>query len=442
MNPGARPILEPPSALSRPAVIFGLVWSVVVLLFLVSLLREGMALELKTALLVGGSIVGYFYVEHFFGFSKDGVMRRVVLPPPEIYQRQVVYLQRLKRTLLVVWGTGVLLTVIIQRGFPLLWGLIGDPRGYADFGIPTLNGGLVALYIILTLLSFHDYLASGQRRFAIHTLFLWSYCLAIMNRGLMVYLILNLVGYYLLSRRLNITRVLRFGAGALIFLYLLNFIAENRHMESKESIRQYVESTSEGVFQESIAGDVKRGWTWLTFYSSAPLVNLNYNINTVEPHYYPDYTLRALFPTVVREMVFQMEKQEYENRYALQMANTAFNTFTFYANTLRDFGIGGCIALVFCVQLLSIYFYRLAVMNDLGSKCVYAGIFAGLVLSPFTDFFLTLIMLAQIAIGMMVSRLLYRGAVWQSGVLRRRLPVNGKFRQNGSKLIVSDPKEV
>lgn len=403
MNPGARPILEPPSAFSRPSVIFGLVWSVVLFLFLVSLLREGMALELKTALLVGGSIAGFFYLEHFFGFSKNGSSRRLIFPPPDIYQRQVLYIRRLKRTLLTVWATGVFLTVIIQRGFPLLWGLIGDPRGYADFGIPTLNGGLVALYIILTLLSFHDYLASGQRRYAIHTVLLWSYCLAIMNRGLMVYLILNLAGYYLLSRRLTAQRLLRIGAMALVFLYLLNFVAENRHAESKATVRQYVEDTSEGVFQESVFGDLKRGWTWLLFYATAPLVNLNYNIDTVEPNYYPDYTLRALFPTIVREQIFQLQRQEYENRYALQMANTAFNTFTFYANYLRDFGISGCVGILLIIQVLASRFYRSAVQGQLGPKLVYCGIFAAMILTPFTDFFGTLIMIAQISIGTMVQ---------------------------------------
>ncbi len=403
MNPGSRPIFEPPSALSRPAVIFGLVWSVVVFLFLISLLREGMALEVKTALLVGGSIAGFFYLEHFFGFSKDGVSRRAMLPTPETYTRQLLYLRRLKRTLLVVWGAGVLLTVIIQRGFPLLWGLIGDPRGYADFGIPTLNGGLVALYIILVLLSFHDYLASGQRKYAIHTVLLWSYCIAIMNRGLMVYLILNLVGYYLLSRRLTGRRILRIGVLALVFLYLLNFVAENRHAESKAIVRQYVEDTSEGVFQESVFGDLKRGWTWLQFYATAPLVNLNYNIDSIEPHYYPDYVLRALFPTIVREQVFQLQRQEYENRYALQMANTAFNTFTFYANYLRDFGMWGCVGILLIMQVLASRFYRAAAQGVLGPKLVYCGIFAAMILTPFTDFFGTLIMIAQIFIGTMIQ---------------------------------------
>ncbi len=411
--------------------IFGVVWSVVLSLFLISLLREGMALEMKTALLVGGSILGFFYLEHFFGFSKSGVSRRA-MPPPEIYQRQMVFLQHLKRTLLLVWGTGVLLTIIIQGGFPLLWGLIGDPRGYADYGIPTLNGGLVALYIILTLLTFHDYLASGRRRFAVQTLLLWSYCIVIMNRGLMVYLILNLSGYYLLNRRLTAQRLLRLGLLALVVIYLLNFVAENRNTDGKAVIRQYVEDTSEDVFKESAVGDVKRGWTWLLFYSTAPLVNLNFNIDKIEPRYYPDYVLRALFPTIVREQIFQLQQQEYENRYALQMANTAFNTFTFYANYLRDFGLWGCVGILLIIQMLASRFYYSAIRGVFGSKLVYCGIFAAMVLTPFTDFFGTLIMIAQIFIGTMIQRGLRRAggefiseeqSRFARGIRRRPAPV-------------------
>jgi hypothetical protein len=403
VNPGPRPILEPPSFLSRPAVIFGLVWAVVLCLFFVSLIRQDMVLELRTMLLIGGSIIGFFYIEHLFGFSRNNRVQLAAIAPPEILRRQVTYFRRLKRLLFSVWATGVLLTAAIQGGFPLLWGLMGDPRGYADFGIPTLNGALVALYIILTLLSFHDYLTSGQRRFAIHTLLLCSYCLAIMNRGLMVYMILNLAGYYLLNRRLTSRRIIPLGLFFVVFIYLLNFLAENRHADSKTVIRQYVEDTSESAFQETAFGDLRRGGTWLLFYATAPLVNFNFNIKSVEPRYYPDYTLRALFPSVVREQVFQMQQQEYENRYALQMANTAFNTFTFYANYLRDFGLWGCVGILLIVQVLASRFYHAAIRGVFGSKLVYCGIFAAMVLTPFTDFFGTLIMIAQIFLGTLIQ---------------------------------------
>lgn len=403
MSPDARPILEPPSVLSRPAVIFGLVWSGVVLPSCIGVPSEDMALKLETALLIGGSIAAFFCLEHFFNFSKQSGSRWLAFPPNDVFRRQVRYIRRLKRSLLIAWASGVALTVIIQGGFPLFWALIGDSRGYADFGIPTLNGGLVALYIILTLLSFHDYLTSGLSRYAVHTVLLWSYCLVIMNRGLMVYLILNLVGFYLLNRKLTGARLLRIGTMAVVFVYLLNFIAENRHVESKTRVREFLDDTATIVFEESVFGDLKRGWTWLQLYATAPLVNLNFNIDKIEPHYYPDYTLRALVPTIVRERIFQLSSQDYEDRYALQMVNTAFNTFTFYANYLRDFGLWGCVGILMFIQVLASRFYFSAAQGQLGPKLVYCGIFAAMILTPFTDFFGTLIMIAQITIGTMVQ---------------------------------------
>ena len=400
MTPRVRHRARAGSMLARPSVIFAVTWSAVTVSFLFSVLRSEIPLEFKTILLIGGSISAFFYIDHIAGFSRR---RAGAAPPsqdPEVTrQLREEFIRRLKRRFFGVWAVGIALTVVAQKGFPLLWIVIGDGRGYAEFGIPTLNGGLQALYISVTVLSLRDYLLTGKRRFALHTLLLFSYCLLIMSRGLMLLLALNLAGCYLLARRLKLRQVLQLGLFALVGLYLMNFVGESRNPESKDAIRQFIADTSGTVFEDSLLGDIKRGWFWVEMYGVAPLSNLNFNINTIQPLYYPNYTLRALFPTVVREHVFQMQELEYEDRYGLVMVNTAFNTFTFYANYLRDFGLWGCAGILLIVQLLASRFYYLAVGGDIGAMVGYAGIFAALVLSPFTDYFGTLLIIAQISIA-------------------------------------------
>lgn len=409
MTARVRPRRRTGSALARPAVIFAITWLAVTVLFLLSVLRSGIPIALRTILLISGSILGFFLIEHFTGVLKRRLGATAPPQDPKVMRQvQEACLSRVKKAFFIIWALGIALTIIVQGGFPLLWNLIGDSRGYAEFGLPTLNGGLTALYISVTVLSFRDYLLTGERRFGLHTLLLFSYCLLIMSRGLMVLVVLNLTGYYLLARTVTLRRTLSLALAALVGIYLLNFVAENRSSGDKESMRQFIADTSGTIFDESFLGDLKRGWTWLEMYGTAPLSNLNFNINTVQPHYYPDYTVRALFPSVVRERIFGMQSQEYEDRYALQMVNTAFNTFTFYANYLRDFGLFGCVGILLIVQVLASRYYHMAISGDIGAGVGYAGIFTALVLSPFTDYFGTLIIAAQIAIAVYIRAKLRR----------------------------------
>ena len=400
MTPRLRQRAEAGSAFARPSVIFALTWTVVTGLFSISWLRSEIPVNLATILLIGGSISAFFYIEHLTGFSRrSGGGSPPCQDPEAARQLGEECIRRLKRTFFGIWAVGITFMIVVQGGFPMLWNLIGDGRGYAEFGLPTLNGALNAIWLSVIVLSLRDYLLTGERRFALHILLLLSYCVMIFSRGLLVLACLNLAGCFLLGRRIKLRQGLQIGLFALVGLYLMNFLAENRNSGSKDSIRRFIADTSGVVFEESFLGDMKRSLIWIEMYAVAPLSNLNFNISTIQPQYYPNYTLRGLFPSVLREYVFRIQDLEYEDRYGLVMVNTAFNTFTFYANYLRDFGLWGCAGILLIVQLLASRFYHLAVGGDIGAMVGYAGIFAALVLSPFTDYFGTLLIIAQISIA-------------------------------------------
>lgn len=388
-------IPQKPSVLSRPAIAFSLVWIFVFVEFYIHSQSNEIVIKIETVVLILSSILGAFLVEATLNSFR---------PSKKLMRTQPLDYSVITRSLKKIWIFGVLITVVLQGGFPMLWAFIGDPRGYADFGIPTLNGGLVALYIVLTLLTFSGFINSRGKNPAVKTGFLFLYCIAIMNRGLMVYLVLNLLGLYLLYKSVTIKRVAPIAIVFLTMLYLFNFVAENRNLESKKGIRDFLETTSANQFENSLLGDLDRGWTWLSVYSTAPLVNLNHNIDKMDPTYMPDYVLRGLFPSIVRDLIYKTSEQEYELRYSLEMANKAFNTFTFYANYLRDFGFYGCFAILAIINYAANRIYPLALNGGMGFKVAYCGIFAAIVLTPFTDFFGSLVLPAQVYIGILIER--------------------------------------
>lgn len=388
-------ILQTPSVLSRPAVVFSLVWIVVFVEFYIYSFNNGIVIKTETVVLIVGSILGAFLMEATLKSFRS---------PKKVMRDQTLDYFVITRSIRKIWMLGVLVTVVLQGGFPMLWAFIGDPRGYADFGIPTLNGGLVALYVVLTLLTFLGAIKSGEKNSAVNTLYLFLYCIATMNRGLMVYLVLNLLALYLLYKSVSVKRVVPIVLMFLTLVYLLNFIAENRSIESKKGVRDFLETTSANQFEDSLIGDFDRGLTWLSVYSTAPLVNLNHNIDKMDPTYMPDYVLRGLFPSIVRDLIYKTSEQEYELRYSLEMANKAFNTFTFYANYLRDFGFYGCFAILAIINYAANRIYPLALNGGMGFKVAYCGIFAAIVLTPFTDFFGTLVLPAQVLIGILIER--------------------------------------
>ena len=388
-------ILQNPSVLSRPAIAFSLVWIFVFVEFYIHSLSNGIVIKIETVVLIVSSILGAFLVEATLNSFR---------PSKKLMRAQPLDYSVITRSIKKIWIFGVLITVVLQGGFPMLWAVIGDPRGYADFGIPTLNGGLVALYVVLTLITFSGFINSRGKNPAVNTVFLFLYCVAIMNRGLMVYLVLNLVGLYLLYKSVTIKRAAPMAILFLTMLFLLNFIAENRSLESKKGVRDFLETTSANQFENSLLGDFDRGWTWLSVYSTAPLVNLNHNIDKMDPTYLPDHVLRALVPSIVRDLIYKTSEQEYELRYSLEMVNSALNTFTFYACYLRDFGFYGCFAILVIVNYIANRIYPLALNGGMGFKVAYCGIFAAIVLTPFTDFFGSLVLPAQVYIGILIER--------------------------------------
>lgn len=384
-----------PSIFARPPIIFGLVWALVFIQFFLISVKKEIEIKIETTTLVFLSILGSFIAEKLFQ-RKYAVVRVALI--------NFSGLVSFKRLFTKIWVVGILATMAIQGGFPLLWKFIGDPRGYADFGIPTLNGGLVAIYIILNILTFRDYVLSRQRKDAVKLLLLFSYNIITMNRGLMVYLILNLICVYLFFKSVSIKRFFILAAFACGFIYLLNFIAENRSNQDQTIIRNYIAGSTEKHFEEGVFGDFQRGLHWLEIYSSAPIANLNFNIDNIEPSYVPKHVFVGIFPSIVRDLIFGLSDKSYEDRYSLEMVDSAFNTFTFYASYLKDFGFSGCAGILVLVHSLANRFYQLALSGRVGYSVGYCGIFAAIVLSPFTDFFGTLVLPAQLLIGVWLAR--------------------------------------
>ena len=91
-------------------------------------------------------------------------------------------------------------------------------------------------------------------------------------------------------------------------------------------------------------------------------------------------------------------------KYSMKMSNPVINTFTYFANYIKDFGIVFTLFIVFNLQLLIWDTYVRAKNNNLGAALAYPAFFMALMLSTFADFFANLVVIFQIILAFYVGR--------------------------------------
>ena len=118
-------------------------------------------------------------------------------------------------------------------------------------------------------------------------------------------------------------------------------------------------------------------------YITTPVQNLNYTIlKNEKPLYYPYYSTQALFPTIIRNKVFN-ETKDYGN-----LLSEAYNTTGMYVPLIRDFGkIISIIIVIFLQILVSIIHVKSKHKNPLSYKLAYPPLFMCIILSPFNLFY-------------------------------------------------------
>ncbi len=373
--------------LTSPPAVYTALWLTAVALAQLQLTKQLLPMNAATLGLVGANVVSFWLIH--------GAMAGAMRGRPDIVEARAAgldfpCLRRFAGRLTRFWVAGSILEIIVAGGLPIQWLLQGDTsRDYRDFGVPSLHGLLTAVYLFILTARFLDYCFNRRLRDGWVTLALLVWPLLQINRGAFIWSLLEMLGIFLLVRRITLVRLAQVGVAMLLGILLFGVVGDWRAGAGKEALR---EITSErGRF---LADDLPPGFLWVYLYVSSPVNNVVGGIEHLNPLYRPYYSTASLLPTVIRERIYT----DTENRYALGLVNEAFNASTWYVNFLADFGVRGAIVIICLIQALMSYFYLQAKRGRAWGVLAYGVLFQALALSIFTDTLTSLVTIAQVAI--------------------------------------------
>tara|TARA_B110000238_G_scaffold200636_1_gene251545 strand:- start:874 stop:2085 length:1212 start_codon:yes stop_codon:yes gene_type:complete len=380
--------------LSSPFFIYVSMWSLLLYLYNLRVMDYYIGLNKTTLFLVIGSFITFA-----FGWLIIRIIfkKRSVFQIDKITSNQTSNLLKWLNKFLKIWLIGMFLTVIIQGGFPLLWMITGVDKSYADFGFASIHGFLTSFYLFSILGYFFVYLKTKQKKYLIIILLLLLYPILAIHRSIMVVVVFEFLGIYLFVKRIQLKNILKVLLLFFAFIYAFGALGDYRLNNKTDFLYDWINDDYKESFEK-----IPSGFLWGYIYYTASLDNIVYNIDTIKPLYYPYHSTAALFPSVLRRIIYP--EQTYEEKYSMKMSNPVINTFTYFANYIKDFGILFTLFIVFNLQLFIWYTYIRAKNNNLGAALAYPAFFMALMLSTFADFFANLVVIFQIILAFYVGR--------------------------------------
>lgn len=391
------------TGLANPALVFTVLWGVVLGLTHLRLTSQLTDLNPSTLLLVGANVASIWII-----FIVALLLMR---SPVSVWEARaggldLPMLRRMVSGLLKFWVVGTLIEIIVSGGVPLLWMITGHAtKDYRDFGIPTVHGLLMAVYLFSLTALLLLYLIEGTRKDLMTALALLAWSVILIHRGAFIWALLELLAVFILVRRISPMRMVHVGALMLAGMLLFGIIGDLRAGAGKAVIREI--ATERGRI---LVDTLPSGFLWVYIYITSPVNNVNAGVDRLVPTNKPYFSTMNLLPTVIREKVWA----GVENRYALTLVNEAFNTSTWYVNFLADFGVRGAVLIIAGLQCIIVFFYRQARRGYAWAILAYAAVFQALALSIFSDTLTSLVTIGQMGLavtyGAVVTKA-YRRAV-------------------------------
>ncbi len=376
--------------ISPPWKLWLFVWGTILFFYSLRIVSFYSNLTLLPLLYVSTSILIFFLLNLFLKY-KYKFYRKF-----DLNLNTLLFLKKLTKKYLVYWLIGNAITIAVQKGFPLLWLFMGSNKTYADFGFPTIQGFLNALYSFSLIIYFLNYYFFKKKSDLYTIIFLLIYPILIINRGLLVLIIFELIGIFFLFNRLKLTQLFRGTLLVFLFIYIFGIIGDLRLGFSTKFLSDMINPK-----YFTIMTNFPSGFLWTYLYGTVSFNNLATNLSTVHPLYEPYYTISPLLPTVIRNLVYDTN---YSTKYSLEMVNNSFNTFTVFANFLKDFGIIGSLVAFIPIQYFSTVVYIKAKRNEVWAIIAYPIIFASVILSVFDNFFTIWFSIFQIILAVYIQK--------------------------------------
>jgi oligosaccharide repeat unit polymerase len=341
----------------QPVLIFAATWLATILLY---------SLQLSNVLnqSVDQAYFFFFIATTFFtiGYFLFFIFRKHINTSLEIIEAGDSYLEYRVLKYFYFWALISVIEVIYSKGIPILWIATGNPKTYMDFGIPSIHGFMNALQLALSLISFYFYKITKRRKFIIlFVIFIiWNICL--ITRQVIIVLLIEIFVLQLLMSKDKFSVIIR-----LIFFAFLGIIGFG--------IMGDLRSGGDAFLHIASPSDkwplwLPSGFLWVYIYVTTPLNNLLYNFTfpVEHPNFSFSNTLSLLFPSVLRNMIFDQSTDSSSGNLITQALNVSsgfiapYTDMGFYGIGLFSFVIGAFSNFVWWVSgIKKIFFHAIII---------------------------------------------------------------------------------
>jgi oligosaccharide repeat unit polymerase len=361
------------ASLANPNVLFVFIWTSVLFLYSLRILNVYDELNLLTiALIMTNVCISLILIVLFKARYRRHVLENCLRDFTTINRMKI---NRFIKVILAIYVFISILDICFSGGVPLYWALSGDSRQYIDFGIPTLHGiANSILFFSASLLFFLTKVNNKckQVKFILWVLFLYQ--IVILSRGTIIVMVVQMLGIYLFFYKGSIKKIL------MMLLFFSGFIIGFGYLGD---IRQggnpyygFLADEWKGFFDAMPSGSL-----WGYVYFTSGLNNLNFNMDIVEPVYFPVYTFAKLIPSVFYSLLGIDKAVD-----SYTFVEAGLNVSTIYSAFYSDFGYLA-FGLVAVIQLIASYSYCRARRGSLYALLAYTIAFQAVFLSFFIDTF-------------------------------------------------------
>lgn len=385
--------------LSRPDIVFALVWVVTALLARADLYYMGFYSSVAVTSLIAANVLSFVVVYRVVRLTRSALTRRHI----DLTEAQLSTLCRINSLLFLMWLAMFVFIVFRSHGIPIWWRIAHIKKSYVDFGVPTLSGFANMMRSIILCLSILMWLRRRDRTAVAIIVALLICSVAEMARANTIYLLLCGLAVLFVRKRVG-AKTLGLLTVIAVVCVLLFGVAERYRTPGGSGGEKY-------LTYPSVLNKLPYGFTDVYLYLSTPISNLYYaEVHGVKPRHYPYYSLELMLPTIVRERVYRAHD------YPIALRVESFNATTFYSPFIADFGLVIAGLLVGAIEVMVSYVHIRAHSGDMFYQLAYAPLYAALALSFFYNYFLTLgvvlfLFMVVLLRAALIDRKLRHGAV-------------------------------
>ena len=317
-------------------------------------------------------------------------------------------LERLTMRLLICYLLFQCVQVVWFQGFPLFWLMTGNPKGYFDFGFPSLNGLFSAIYLFSATSYCLIYLKEKSLGRLCFLGFIWLIPIILVSRQLFISVFFQSMCCYLIYKP-NFKKLI-----SVLALILLAFVVVGNLRTGLDSLVSILEP-------KPYVPQFLYSLLWLYAYVVTPFNNLNAAVDYISPLNSPYYELQTLLPSIFRDRL------PFEEGYTgFMLVHPNMMVSTFYLPLVLDFGQLYAFVFMALFQLLLIFSYRKAMRTKSPLDVIkYAIFYMIMALSLFSNLLLYLPVAFQLCLVVLAKLRFFEKTRLQLMPFKMKMPKIG-----------------